>query len=176
MPSTTPIFTIGHSTRALADFLALLRAHEIRQVADVRAVPRSRRHPHFDIASLDSALAEAGVRYRHFPSLGGLRKARADSTNTAWQHPGFRGYADYMETDLFQGGLELLMAFSAATRTAVMCAEAVWWRCHRRLLADALLVRGVTVQHILSDAKPKPHELSEFARADAAGVSYPGLV
>lgn len=170
------IYTIGHSTRSIEDFLALLATHGIGQLADVRTVPRSRRHPHFEKEALAAALAAEGIAYRHFPALGGLRKPRKDSTNTAWQHPAFRGYADYMQTASFRAGLDELQAFAAAAPTVVMCAESVWWRCHRRLLADALLVCGVPVRHILSAAEAKPHELSEFARAEPGGVSYPGLL
>jgi uncharacterized protein (DUF488 family) len=176
--SSTPlrIYTVGHSTHPAADFLALLEAHGIRQLADVRSVPRSKRHPHFEKDALEAALRRVGVPYQHFPALGGLRRPRPDSPNTAWQHPAFRGYADYMLTDAFRAGLDALMAFAAQASTAVMCAEAVWWRCHRRLLSDALLVRGVPVRHILSVAEPKPHELSEFARPSGGEVSYPGLL
>lgn len=172
----SPIYTVGHSTRAIEEFLTLLGTHGIRQLADVRTVPRSRRHPQFEKEALAAALASEGIAYRHVAALGGLRKPRADSTNTGWQHPGFRGYADYMQTSGFRGGLDELLAFSAAAPTAVMCAESVWWRCHRRLVADALLVRGVPVRHILSAAEPKPHELSDFARTDGERVHYPGLL
>lgn len=170
------IYTVGHSTRPIEEFLQLLRAHGIEQLADIRTVPRSKRHPHFSREALDAALERAGIRYRHFAALGGLRKPRPDSTNTGWQHPGFRGYADYMQTEPFRLGLEELEKFAAAGKTTVMCAESVWWQCHRRLLADALLVRGRQVLHILSMAPPKPHELSEFAREHHGGVIYPGLL
>jgi uncharacterized protein (DUF488 family) len=170
------IYTIGHSTHAGEDFVALLRAHAIRQLADVRSIPRSRRHPQFNQESLAALLDLHGIAYRHFPQLGGRRRPRPDSTNSAWHENGFRGYADHMETQEFQAGVESLIQFSGGARTVVMCAEAVWWRCHRRLLADALLVRGLPVSHILSAAAPKPHELSEFARVRGAEVSYPGLL
>lgn len=170
------IHTIGHSTHPAETFRALLEAHGIRQLADIRTVPRSRRHPQFSKEALDEFLASAGILYRHFPSLGGLRKPRPDSINTAWRHPGFRGYADYMQTSEFRNAVDALEHFAADGPTAVMCAEAVWWRCHRRLLADTLLVRGVGVRHILSVAEPKPHELSEFARREGGGVIYPGLL
>jgi uncharacterized protein (DUF488 family) len=148
----------------------------VSQLADIRTVPRSRRHPQFEKNALDAFLSAAGITYRHFPELGGLRKPRPDSTNTAWQHPGFRGYADYMNSPAFDSGVDALEAFASKGRTAVMCAEAVWWQCHRRLLADTLLVRGVEVRHILSAAVPKPHELSEFARPSGRKVIYPGLL
>jgi uncharacterized protein (DUF488 family) len=170
------IHTIGHSTHPIEKFIELMQAHRIEQLADVRTVPRSRRHPHFEKDALDAALALSGITYRHFPALGGLRKPRPDSINTAWRHPAFRGYADYMQTADFQAGLDALQALATAASTVVMCAEAVWWQCHRRLLADALLVRGVPVRHILSLATPKPHELSEFARERDGRVIYPGLL
>jgi uncharacterized protein (DUF488 family) len=170
------IYTIGHSTRTAEAFVELLRIHEVRQIADVRTLPRSRRHPHFSRDALDAFLYAHGIAYRHIPELGGLRKPRADSTNTAWQHPGFRGYADYMQTPTFHIGVESLLRFAGAVATAVMCAEARWWDCHRRLLADALVVRGLSVFHILSSAAPKPHELSEFARVENGLVTYPGLL
>jgi uncharacterized protein (DUF488 family) len=174
--SPSVVYTIGHSTRTIEEFLSLLRIHGIRQLADIRTVPRSKRHPHFEKDALDASLAAAGIGYRHYPSLGGLRKPRPDSTNTAWQHPAFRGYADHMETVEFRSGVEALIKSASEAPTVVMCAESVWWRCHRRLLSDALLVRGVPVLHILSAAEPKPHELSEFARAEPDGVTYPGLL
>jgi uncharacterized protein (DUF488 family) len=170
------IYTIGHSIHPAETFLAFLQSHGIEQLADIRSFPGSRRHPHYSAAALESFLAAHGIKYRHFPALGGMRKPRPDSENTAWQQPGFRGYADYMETAAFGPALDDLIAFSAVAPTTVMCAEAVWWRCHRRLLADALLVRHVTVQHILTSAPAKPHELSEFAKVVGAKLSYPGLV
>jgi uncharacterized protein (DUF488 family) len=169
------IYTIGHSTRSADKFLALLAANKIRQIADIRTVPYSRRHPQFGREALEALLAQHGITYMHFPSLGGLRKPRPDSRNTAWQHEGFRGYADYMQTDAFEGGVDALLTF-AQGNTALMCAEAVWWKCHRRLLSDALLVRGVPVLHILSSAPAKPHELGAFARLEDGKVIYPGLL
>ena len=170
------MYTVGHSTHPAGEFLDLLLRHGISQLADVRTVPKSRRHPQFNIDTLDAFLAQHAIVYRHFPALGGLRKPRPDSINTAWQHPGFRGYADYMQTAAFAGGVEALLQFSAARRATVMCAEAVWWRCHRRLLADALLVRDVAVWHILPSGPAKPHHLSEFARVDGLVLTYPGLL
>ena len=170
------IFTIGHSTHTAEVFLDLLAAHEVRQLADVRTVPRSRRHPHFGKEALEGHLGARDVRYRHFPALGGLRKPLPNSINTGWRHPSFRGYADHMQTEEFRRGIEDLLTFAQAARTAIMCAEAVWWQCHRQLLADALLVRGVPVRHILPGAEPKVHQLSQFARVDAEGVTYPGLL
>jgi len=170
------IFTIGHSTRSLDDFLALLRAHGVVQLADIRTVPKSRRHPHFARDALERSLPAAGVAYRHFPALGGLRRPRLDSRNSAWRHEGFRGYADHMETPEFDAAVDDLMGWGSGAPTAVMCAEAMWWQCHRRLLADALAARGVEVRHIMSAASAPPHEITEFARIEGERVSYPGLI
>lgn len=174
--SAPRIYTIGHSIHPAEQFLALLQAHEVRQVADIRTVPKSRRHPHFNRETLDAFLHAHGIAYRHFPALGGLRKPRPDSLNTGWRHPGFRGYADHMETAEFAAGLETLLEFGAVAATTVMCAEAVWWQCHRQLLSDALLARGVEVCHILGLTAPKAHRLSDFARLENGRVSYPGLL
>jgi uncharacterized protein (DUF488 family) len=170
------IFTIGHSTRSAEAFLELLQAHGIRQLADIRTIPKSRRHPHFGQEQLAESLGANGIMYRHFPALGGLRRPRKDSINTAVRHASFRGYADHMQTAEFQAGVAALESFAAEGTTTVMCAEAVWWQCHRRFLADALFVRDVKVRHILSSAAAKPHELSEFGRAHAGMVTYPGLL
>jgi uncharacterized protein (DUF488 family) len=153
----------------------MLQAHGVAQLADVRTVPMSRRHPQFNRDTLDGFLAASGIRYQHMGALGGLRKPRPDSANTGWKHPGFRGYADYMETDAFEAGLRELRRFASVAVTAVMCAEAVWWKCHRRLLADALVAQGVPVRHIVS-AGAKPHELSPFARIHEGKVIYPALL
>ena len=169
------IYTIGHSTHSADAFLALLRTHGVTQLADVRTMPMSRRHPHFNRDSLEKFLAASGIQYRHFGGLGGLRKPKRDSTNTAWKHPSFRGYADYMETEAFERAFRELVAFASEGPTAVMCAEAVWWRCHRQLLADALLVQGVPVWHIVG-ADAKPHEMSAFARIRDGKVIYPALL
>ena len=170
------IFTIGHSTHPPDVFLDLLATHGIRQIADVRTVPRSRRHPHFSKEALERLLAGRRALYRHFPALGGLRKPAPDSINTGWRHASFRGYADHMQTNAFRRGVDDLLSFAQAGATAVMCAEAVWWQCHRQLLSDALLVRGVPVRHILSTAAPKLHQLSQFARVSRDVVTYPGLL
>ncbi len=167
------ICTVGHSTRSFDDFAGLLDAHGIRQLADIRTVPRSRRHPQFERDTLAAALRERGVEYRHFPALGGLRRPRHDSVNTGWRNESFRGYADYMESDVFRAGVEGLLEFAHAAPTVVMCAEAVWWRCHRSLLADALLVRGVRVFHILSAASPTAHTLNPMARLIGGRLIYP---
>jgi len=169
------IYTIGHSTRAIDQFIALLTGHGVKQLADVRTIPKSRRHPQYSKEALSASLPAAGIEYRHVPALGGLREPRADSTNTAWRHAGFRAYADYMETAAFEEAVEGLIAWADAAPTAVMCAEAVWWQCHRRLLADALLARAIEVRHIMALASAPPHELTEFARIEGARVRYPGL-
>src|SRR5205823_11429081 len=168
-----------HSTRTFDELVALLRAHGVAQLADIRTVPRSRRHPHFAAEALTRSLPVAGIAYRHFPGLGGLRKPRRDSPNSAWRHEGFRGYADYMETAEFEHALDDLLEFAAAgerSATAIMCAEAVWWRCHRQLVADALVARGVDVRHIMSIDSAPPHTLTAFARAADGRVSYRGLL
>ena len=173
---TDPIFTIGHSTRSAADFLALLQAHGITGVADVRAVPRSRRHPHFSRESLAARLAAEGIDYRHYPALGGKRAPRPDSPNGGWRDPSFRGYADHTMTQEFSAALAALLEFAALRRVAVMCAEAKWWECHRQLVADSLLARGLAVRHIMSVRDAPPHELTSFARVIAGRVQYPSLV
>ncbi|HET7564372.1 MAG TPA: DUF488 domain-containing protein [Gemmatimonadaceae bacterium] len=165
------VYTIGHSTRSLDDFVALLQREGVRHLADVRTFPASRRYPHFNREPLALALAEAGIAYSHHPALGGRRTPKRDSRNTAWRNAGFRGYADYMEGEAFASGLDALLATAAASPTAIMCAEAVPWRCHRSLIADALVARGVDVQHIL-DAGSKPHTLTSFAVARDGRVSY----
>jgi uncharacterized protein (DUF488 family) len=170
------LFTIGHSTRSFDEFVALLRAHGIMQLADVRTVPKSRRHPHFAKESLARELADAGIAYQHVPDLGGLRKPRPDSRNTAWRHSSFRGYADHMQTPAFANALDELLAWGAHAPTAIMCAEAVWWQCHRQLIADALVARGVEVRHIMSEGAAPAHRLTQFARVDHERVSYPGLL
>jgi uncharacterized protein (DUF488 family) len=169
------VYTIGHSTRSFDDFVALLDAHGIRRLGDVRTVPRSRRHPHFSLSSLERSLPAAGVGYRHFPALGGLRHPRRDSPNQAWRTEGFRGYADHMLSAEFSEGVAALLEY-ATEPTAVMCAEALWWQCHRQLLADALVVRGVDVRHIMSAASAPTHTLTEFARPEGVRILYPNLL
>jgi uncharacterized protein (DUF488 family) len=152
MDTTGTIWTIGHSTRPLQEFLALLADNHIEAAADVRRYPGSRRHPHFNAEALARALDEAGVEYRPFPELGGRRKPRPDSLHPQWRNAAFRAYADYMDTPEFLAGVERLAALAREKRTAVMCSEAVWWRCHRRLISDWFQAHGVGVLHIL-DAK-----------------------
>ncbi len=169
------ILTIGHSTRSLDEFLALLEAHDVWRLVDIRTVPRSRRNPQFGIEALPGALRAAGIAYTHMKGLGGLRHPHKDSTNTAWQNAGFRGYADYMETPEFEQNLAGLLELASREQIAVMCAEAVPWRCHRSLLSDALVARGVPVEHITGKTGRQPHKLTPFARVDGIRVTYPGV-
>jgi len=173
MPRRPLIRTIGHSTRALDAFVALLRAHRVARLVDVRTIPRSRRHPQFNRENLADDLGTAGIAYAHMAGLGGLRRPRADSINTGWRNAGFRGYADYMQTPEFEAALERLVALARGERVAIMCAEAVPWRCHRSLIADALTARDVRVEHILAVDRAEPHRLTAFARIEAGGVTYP---
>ncbi len=146
------------------------------QLADVRTVPKSRRHPHFAGESLAQTLPASGIAYRHLPGLGGLRKPRADSGNTAWKHESFRGYADHMQGAEFQAALAELVRWAGAAPTAIMCAEAVWWQCHRQLIADALTASGIEVRHIMRAGAAPVHRLTAFARVDHGRVTYPGLL
>ena len=169
------IWTIGHSTRTIDEFISLLEENEIKLLADVRAWPGSKRYPQFNKEALAESLTAHGIRYEHFPELGGKRKSKADSRNTAWRNASFRGYADYMETEQFQKAIERLLDVAAgAGPTAIMCAEAVWWRCHRSLVADYLKVRGVEVLHILGANKIEPHPYTSAARIVNGELSYKG--
>ena len=169
------IWTIGHSTRAIDDFISLLEENEIKLLADVRAWPASRRYPQFNKDALMESVNEHGIRYEHFRELGGKRKSKRDSRNTAWRNASFRGYADYMETEQFQRGIERLLEIGTnAGQTAVMCAEAVWWRCHRSLIADYLKARGMEVLHILGANKVEPHPYTPAARIVNGELSYAG--
>ena len=167
------IYTIGHSTRTEQEFLEILRAHGIRRLVDVRRYPGSRRHPQFSRESLERFLPEHGIAYEHAPDLGGRRTASADSVNDAWRSASFRAYADYMQTPEFERALGALID-GADQPTAIMCAEAVPWRCHRQLIADALVARGIEVLNILSAERAEPHRLNEHARVGRDGrVTYP---
>jgi uncharacterized protein (DUF488 family) len=167
------LYTVGHSTRSREQLLEILRAADVSAIADVRTFPSSRRFPHFNRAALEQWLPDAGIGYRHFPELGGRRNPAPDSPNAGWRERGFRGYADYMASGEFEAGLERLEPLSAARPTAIMCAEALWWRCHRRLIADALTVRGTDVVH-LGSGEPVKHELTPFAEVGESGVlTYP---
>ena len=167
------IWTIGHSTRSLEEFVALLGEHRVQFLADVRHFPTSQRVPWTAKASLAKALSDRGVAYKHFDDLGGFRKALPDSVNTAWRNVGFRGYADYMASAEFSVALNRLIAVAQEKRTAIMCAEAVPWKCHRSLLADALVVHGLRVIHVLSSGKTQDHRLTPFARVHGGRITYP---
>jgi uncharacterized protein (DUF488 family) len=172
-PSLT-VWTIGHSTRPLAEFIDLLKRHEISLLADVRSHPGSRKFPQFNTEMLAQALPAAGIAYEHFPELGGRRRASPDSINSAWRNPSFRGYADYMQTPPFRGGINRLLTEARARRTAVMCSEAVWWRCHRSMIADDLKAAGVRVLHILSQSKVQEHPYTSAAAIVDGRLSYTG--
>jgi uncharacterized protein (DUF488 family) len=167
------IWTIGHSTRAIDEFISLLKENETKLLVDVRAWPGSKRYSQFNKDALKESLNAHGIRYEHFPELGGKRKSKPDSRNTAWRNASFRGYADYMETEQFQKGIERLLDVAAeAGPTAIMCAEAVWWRCHRSLIADYLKAREVEVLHILGANKVEPHPYTSAARIVDGELSY----
>jgi len=169
-----PIWTIGHSTRPIEEFIRLLEVHGIRQLVDVRTIPRSRHNPQFNRETLADSLKEAGIAYHHMPGLGGLRHPRKDSLNTGWRNASFRGYADYMQTPEFHRNLDALIQLAAEMPTTIMCAEAVPWRCHRSLVADALVARGIEALEITGKSEAKPHAMTAFAKVDGAEVSYPG--
>ncbi|HSF11285.1 MAG TPA: DUF488 domain-containing protein [Nitrospirales bacterium] len=172
-PVSPALWAIGHSTRPIEEFLGLLLTRGIRVLVDVRTIPFSRRNPQFHQESLAHCLREAGLQYQHMPELGGRRKTRPDSVNVGWRNAGFRGYADYMQTQEFWDGLEELVNIGQQSPSAVMCAEAVPWRCHRTLIADALVIRGWTVHHIISASSLKTHTLTSFAKPDAGRLTYP---
>lgn len=169
------LWTVGHSTRPVGEFIALLRAHGIQQLIDVRTIPRSRHNPQFNQDQLPRSLKQAGIRYLHLPGLGGLRRARRDSVNTAWRNTSFRGFADYMQTLEFEVALNELIRLAHGRRTAIMCAEAVPWRCHRSLIADALLVRGLNVEEITSETGTRPHTLTPWSRVAGQRITYPAV-
>jgi uncharacterized protein (DUF488 family) len=169
------ILTVGHSTHSIETFLELLAAHGVEQLIDVRTIPRSRRNPQYNSDALAETLSKVPIRYLHMPGLGGLRHSRKDSINTAWQNASFRGYADYMQTPEFDENLDRCLELAREETLAVMCAESVPWRCHRSLIADALLARGIDVREIASVTDARPHVLTPWARIDGTKVSYPGL-
>ena len=170
------IWTVGHSTRSIEEFNQILNSHQIKTLVDVRTFPGSRRYPQFNKAELAESLEAIGIRYEHHPKLGGRRKARPDSKNTAWNNEGFRGYADHMETAEFQQGIEELLKLARLQLTAVMCAEAVWWRCHRSLISDYLKAEGAKVLHILGEKKTEEHPYTPVARTVDGRLSYEGLL
>jgi len=176
MGTELSIWTIGHSTRPIDEFLAALQSFRISVLVDVRTYPGSRRYPQFNKPNLAASLAGVEIAYRHSPELGGRRRAKPDSINMAWRNEMFRGYADYMETEEFREGIERLLGLARESRTAIMCAEAVWWKCHRSLIADYLKVRGVTVLHIVTEGKSEEHPFTSAARIVKGELSYRGVL
>ena len=170
---TPTVYTLGHSTRSLDELVEILHAHGVTQLVDVRTVPKSRHNPQFNADTFPGALRDAGIDYVHLETLGGLRHTRKDSINTGWRNASFRGYADYMQTEAFERGVERLIALADEAPTAILCAEAVPWRCHRSLIADALSVRGVAVAHLMSATKKSPHAMTSFAKVDGTTITYP---
>jgi uncharacterized protein (DUF488 family) len=169
------IWTIGHSTRSAETFNQILSRHEIKNLVDVRSFPGSRRYPQFNQSALAQFLADHGITYEHLPSLGGRRRPSPNSKNTAWRNPSFRAYADHMETDEFKQGIETVLALAHETATTIMCAEALWWRCHRSLIADYLRAQGVTVIHITDKQHTEIHPFTAAARVINGQLSYEGL-
>jgi hypothetical protein len=167
------IFTVGHSTHPIEEFIGLLKHYGIEQLVDVRTVPKSRHVPQFNSDALATALGKQGIGYVHLKALGGLRHAKKDSVNTGWRNASFRGYADYMSTEEFARGIDRLIELTKAKRTVIMCAEAVPWRCHRSLIGDALLARGIVAKDIMSATSVRPHKLTDFAKVEGRRVTYP---
>jgi uncharacterized protein (DUF488 family) len=170
------VLTIGHSTRSIEEFLSLLAAHGVERLVDVRSIPKSRRVPQFNSDALAASLREHEISYVHLQTLGGRRHPKKDSANTGWRNASFRGYADYMATSEFRAGLERLLALAREKSTVIMCAEAVPWRCHRSLIGDALLIRGVHVEDVMSATSRREHLLTPFAKVDGLAISYPGEI
>mgnify|MGYP001467961938 CR=1 FL=1 len=171
-PEPLRLWTIGHSSHPLDEFIALLQGQQIGCLADVRRYPGSRAHPHFNVGPLAAALARVEIDYQPFTELGGRRKARPGSTNTVWRNASFRGYADYMETPEFRAGLERLLALAAQTRCAIMCSEALWWRCHRSLIADVLKARGDDILHIMGGGTVTEHPYTSAAQVEDGHLHY----
>jgi uncharacterized protein (DUF488 family) len=167
------VLTIGHSTRTFEKFLELLQSYEVKQLVDIRRFPRSRRVPQFNSDVLDRSLQKSGIRYLHLEELGGRRRPKKDSVNRGWRNSSFQGYADYMQTAQFQEGTDRLLEIARLARSAILCAEALPWRCHRSLVADALVVCGVHVGHILDETTAHPHQLTAFARVEGQTITYP---
>lgn len=172
-PSRPLIFTVGHSNHPIDEFIALLKSHDVKRLVDVRTIPKSRHNPQFNRDSLAASVRAAHIAYTHLPKLGGLRHARPDSVNTGWNNPSFRGFADYMPTPEFAAALARLEKLARTKLCAIMCAEAVPWRCHRSLLADALTVRGHAVRHIMTPTRANLHKLTPFARVRGKRITYP---
>ena len=175
MSGTKPItiLTIGHSTRSIGTFIQMLQVYGVKRLVDVRTIPRSRHNPQFNRDELPGTLLQAGIGYTHMEELGGLRHARRNSPNTGWHNTSFRGFADYMQTPEFQTGIKTLIQVAKREQVAVMCAEAVPWRCHRSLIGDALGARGIAVEDIMSESQVQAHELTSFARVKGEHVTYP---
>lgn len=173
MKAPPTIFTIGHSTHPIDEFVEILKTHGVETVVDIRTVPRSRHNPQFDQAALPDLLKNAGLGYAYIKELGGLRKTNADSPNGGWRNQSFRGYADHMQTAEFLDGLHQLMELAKRQQVAIMCAEAVPWRCHRSLVGDALLLRDYAVEDIMSAKNRKPHHMTSFAKVDGKTITYP---
>jgi uncharacterized protein (DUF488 family) len=167
------IYTIGHSTRTIEQFIALLKAHNIEELVDVRTIPKSRHNPQFGSEEIAASLEKAGIAYKQFAKLGGLRRTSKDSINLGWQNTSFRGFADYMATSEFRTGLDELQTLAEKKTVAIMCAEAIPWRCHRSLIADALAVEGWHVLHIQSRKTASPHELTTFLKVQDGKLTYP---
>jgi uncharacterized protein (DUF488 family) len=167
------IRTIGHSTRPVDALIEMLKAHGVQRLIDVRTIPKSRYNPQYNREALERALRDAGIAYEHMKALGGLRHPRKDSLNMGWRNESFRGYADYMQTPEFESALAALVGAAAQEAVAILCAEAVPWRCHRSLIADALTARGYPVEHILSATKSDPHTMTSFAWVEGESVTYP---
>lgn len=170
------VWTVGHSTRSADEFGQLLLAHTIKILVDVRSFPGSRRYPQFNKGALHDHLAALHINYIHMPTLGGRRQSSANSHNTAWKNASFRAYADYMETESFRQGVATLLELVADNRTAIMCAESLWWRCHRSLIADYLKVKGLRVIHIIDEKKTTPHPYTSAASIVDGKLSYRGLL
>ena len=170
------IWTVGHSTRSAEEFGQMLLAHDIKTLVDVRSFPGSRRYPQFNRAVLAETLRQVGIEYRHEPRLGGRRTPRTDSHNTAWKNASFRAYADHMESEEFRRGVKDLLELAANEQTAIMCAESLWWRCHRSLISDYLKAAGHTVIHILDQSKTEEHPFTSVARIVEGKLSYRGLI
>jgi len=170
------VLTIGHSTRSLEVFSDLLKTHGVKMIVDVRTAPRSRHNPQFNLDTLPGTLSAVGIGYEHISGLGGLRHAQRNSPNMGWRNSSFRGFADYMQTEEFEKNMEKLIRLSRRKRICLMCAEAVPWRCHRSLIADALQVRGLFVAHVTSKGQPQLHKLTPFARVDGTRITYPAQI
>ena len=173
-PWPETLWTIGHSTRSIEEFIALLHENDIEALADVRHYPGSRKYPHFNVEPLQRALLDARIGYEPFTELGGRRKVQPGSPNVAWRLPAFRGYADYLQTEAFQAGVERLKALARAKRTAIMCSEAVWWRCHRGLVADVFKLHGTRVLHIMGPGAPREHPYTSAAQVVDGHLDYSG--